>query len=111
LRTTRRPAGPRVDAPDGPAAGADGLDLGDRLEDAEAVEDRLLGVLPEPLGDQADVEAGAAHVGREHLVVAEQAGHVGRGDHATRRAGLEVADGLARLAAGQAALALHHPAP
>jgi hypothetical protein len=87
-RADEQPAGLGLDLRDRAAARADGFDVDDRLLHAKALNDRFLGVAPVAFGDETDVEARAAHVRGNNVLVPEQAGDVGGGDHTAGRAGL-----------------------
>ena len=108
LGSDHEPACVRIYSRYGSSAGADGLDIDDRLQDAEALHDRLLGISPVALGDKADVEAGSSHVRGDDIFMPQQPGHVRRRDHAAGRTGLEIGNGGDMLAVGGAAIALHN---
>ena len=92
---------------DSAAAGADGLDVDDRLQHAKALDDGFLGIAPVAFGDEADVEACPAHVGGDDVLMLEKAGDVGRSDHPARRTRLQIGDGAHMLAMSDAAVSLH----
>ena len=101
-----------LDAGDRPAAGADRGDVDDRLEDAEPLEDRARRRSASTRrSSTADVEARAAHVGRDDARVAQQGAHLGRREHAAGGARLEGRDGRRAVVAGQPAVALHDEDP
>ena len=108
VRTDQQAAGHRIDPGDGAAAGADRFDVDHRLEQAEPLDDRLAGIAEVVVGEQADVEARAAHVGGDDVGVRRAAGdHVG-GDHAAGRPRLQGADAGHLLGPDDAAVRLHH---
>src|SRR4030095_4734302 len=76
-RSNQESTGFRLDQRDGAAAGANGLDVDDRLQHAEALDDGFLGITPITFGDEADVEARPAHVGGDDVLMFEKARDVG----------------------------------
>ena len=98
-----------VHAGDGAAAGADreSLDHGDA--DHPAVDDGAEIVAADAvLDDQADVEAGAAHVGHDDVLVAERLWHVMRAHQAGDWTAIESAAGGGAENFGDSAGALNH---
>jgi hypothetical protein len=98
-------------ARDGAAAGADRVDVDHRHAHRQTVAHLLVGAhRRRAADDHADVEAGAAHVARDHVGVAGRQRGEGRGLDARRRPRHERVDGVARghVHRHRAAVALHH---
>src|SRR5215831_10498842 len=79
-RTTRsyqEPIGFGFNQRDGAAAGANRLDVDDRLQHAKALDDGFLRITPITFGDETDVEARPAHVGGDDVLMFEKACDVG----------------------------------
>ena len=106
-RSNQQSAGFRLDQRDGAAAGANGLDIDDRLQHAKALDNGFLGIAPVAFGDEAHIEARSPHVGGDDVLMLEETCDVGRGDHSTRRTRLQIGNGAHMLAMGDAAVSLH----
>ena len=103
-------AGRAVNPGDAAAARADGghPDLG--RQDAVALEHRLVVPLDDSLPHQTHLEGGAAHVGRQHVGLADQVSDELAAHHSGRRSGLQSADGPlgGGFDAEHPAVGLHH---
>ena len=103
---------PRARHPgDRSAARADGVDVDHGDAHGQAVAHLLVGAhRGRAAHDHADVEAGTAHVARDHVAVAGRERGEGGGLHAGRRPRHERVDGVARghVDGHRAAVALHH---
>src|SRR4030095_12096826 len=72
-RSNQESAGFRLDQRDSAAAGADGLDVDNRLQHAKALDNRFLGVTPITFSDKAHIEACPPHVGGDDVLMLEKA--------------------------------------
>src|SRR5277367_62145 len=98
-----------VDGGDGAAAGADGERLNHGDADHPAIDDGAKIVTADAVfDDEADVEAGAAHVRHDDILVAENFGYVMRAHKAGDWAAVESAAGSGAKNFGDSAGALNH---
>ena len=99
-----------VDPDDAAAAAADRADVDARHEVLVLVDDALVARHRAAIVDEPHVERRPAHIGRDHVLLAEDGTEILRGEHARHRPGVEGEEGPARrLRRGHdAASALHH---